>query len=68
MNYEPNNGNVNWFRRVERIQPQWTTADNGDGTYTHTATIADMKANGSPSVASLALTVNDYDHRLHRQS
>ena len=53
-----NNGNVNWFRRVERIQPEWTTADNGDGTYTHTATIADMKANGIAQCGSLALTVN----------
>ena len=53
-----NNGNVNWFRRVERIQPEWTTADNGDGTYTHTATIADMKANGIAECGSLALTVN----------
>lgn len=53
-----NNGNVNWFRRVERIQPEWTTADNGDGTYTHTATIADMKANGIAQCGSIALTVN----------
>ena len=53
-----NNGNVNWFRRVERIQPEWTTADNGDGTYTHTATIADMKANGIAECGSLALTVS----------
>lgn len=53
-----NNGTVNWFRRVERIQPEWTTADNGDGTYTHTATIADMKANGIAECGSLALTVN----------
>ena len=53
-----NNGNVNWFRRVERIQPEWDTADNGDGTYTHTATIADMKANGIAQCGSLALIVN----------
>ena len=53
-----NNGNVNWFRRVERIQPEWTTADNGDGTYTHTATIANMKANGIAECGSLALTVS----------
>ena len=53
-----NNGNVNWFRRVERIQPEWTTTDNGDGTYTHTATIADMKANGIAECGSLALTVS----------
>ena len=53
-----NNGNVNWFRRVERILPEWDTADNGDGTYTHTATIADMKANGIAQCGSLALTVN----------
>jgi len=53
-----NNGNVNWFRRVERIIPEWDTADNGDGTYTHTATIADMKANGIAQCGSLALTVN----------
>ena len=53
-----NNGTVNWFRRVERIQPEWTTADNGDGTYTHTATIADMKANGIAECGSLALTVS----------
>ena len=39
-----------WTRRVSVITPTWADTDNGDGTYTHTATIPDtngaMKAGG----------------------
>ena len=51
-------GNANWYRRVDRVQPEWTTTDNGDNTYTHTATIAQMKQNGVAQCGQLALTVN----------
>ena len=51
-------GNANWYRRVDRVQPEWTTTDNGDETYTHTATIAQMKQNGVAQCGQLALTVN----------
>ena len=36
-----------WYRRNDRTAPTWTTIDNGDGTYTHIATIATMKADGA---------------------
>ena len=51
-------GNANWYRRVDRVQPEWTTTDNGDETYTHTATIAQMKQNGVAQCGTLAMTVN----------
>ena len=51
-------GNANWYRRVDRVQPEWTTVDNGDETYTHTATISGMKSNGVAQCGQLALTVN----------
>lgn len=51
-------GNANWYRRVDRVQPTWETTDNGDETYTHTATIAQMKQNGVAQCGTLALTVN----------
>ena len=51
-------GNANWYRRVDRVQPTWETTDNGDETYTHTATIAQMKQNGVAQCGQLALTVN----------
>ena len=51
-------GNANWYRRVDRVQPEWTTTDNGDETYTHTATIAQIKQNGVAQCGQLALTVN----------
>ena len=51
-------GNANWYRRVDRVQPEWTTTDNGDETYTHTATISGMKSNGVAQCGTLALTVN----------
>ena len=37
---------VRWHRVIERIQPTWSTIHNEDDTYTHTATIADMAADG----------------------
>lgn len=35
-----------WTRRVDRVKPVWTNTDNGDGTYTHSATISGMAAGG----------------------
>lgn len=32
-----------WYRRCDRVTPQWTHIDNGDGTYTHSATITAMR-------------------------
>ena len=51
-------GNANWYRRVDRVMPEWTNIDNGDETYTHTATIAGMKQNGVAQCGELALIVN----------
>lgn len=47
-----------WTRRVDRVKPTWTTEDNGDGTYTHTATIATMVADGAVSCGNLDLAVS----------
>ena len=53
------NGTVaNWYRRVDRVKPDWTNTDNGDDTYTHTATISGMKSNGVAQCGSLVLTIN----------
>lgn len=35
-----------WVRNVGRVTPEWHTVDNGDGTYTHSATISGMKEGG----------------------
>ena len=51
-------GNVNWYRRTDRVQPEWTTTDNGDSTYTHTATISGMKQNGIAQCGQLSLTIS----------
>ncbi len=51
-----------WHRRVGRTLPTWTTvANEGDGgaaSYTHTATISDMKAGGIAECGGIALDVN----------
>ena len=49
-----------WTRRNSRVQPTWTTEDNGDETYTHTATIVGMKSDGKAEFEndSHALTVS----------
>lgn len=53
-----------WRRRVDRIKPTWTTeavtTDGGSATgqYTHSATIANMKAGGVAECAGIALEVN----------
>lgn len=51
-----------WRRRVQRVQPTWTTtANESEGSvtsYTHTATISDMKAGGIVECGELALEVN----------
>lgn len=51
-------GNVNWYRRTERIQPTWETQDNGDNTYTHTATIEGMKSDGIAQCGSLTFSIS----------
>ena len=51
-----------WHRRVQRVKPEWTTtANESEGetvSYTHTATIADMKAGGIAECGDIALEVN----------
>lgn len=47
-----------WTRRVDRVKPTWATEDNGDGSYTHTATIATMAADGAVSCGNLDLVVS----------
>ena len=49
---------ANWYRRVGRVKPTWNTQDNGDDTYTHTATIDGMKSNGIAQCGQLALTIS----------
>ena len=49
---------ANWYRRVGRVKPTWATQDNGDETYTHTATIEGMKSNGIAQCGQLALTIS----------
>ena len=48
---------VKWTRNCDRVVPTWTNTDNGDGTYTHTATITAMKANGGAALDGKVLTV-----------
>ena len=51
-----------WNRRVQRTKPTWTTtANESEGaisSYTHTTTIADMKAGGIAECGELQLEVN----------
>ena len=49
---------ANWYRRADRVKPTWTTQDNGDETYTHTATIEGMKADGIAQCGSLSLNIS----------
>lgn len=49
---------ANWYRRADRVKPTWNTQDNGDGTYTHTATIEGMKADGIAQCGSLTLNIS----------
>jgi hypothetical protein len=48
---------VKWTRNCDRVVPTWTNTDNGDGAYTHTATITAMKANGGAALDGKVLTV-----------
>ena len=49
---------ANWYRRADRVKPTWTTVDNGDDTYTHTATIEGMKSDGIAQCGSLSLSIS----------
>ncbi len=46
-----------WTRRVSRVKPTWSTVNNGDGTYTHTATITDMAEGGIAECGAISLDV-----------
>ena len=46
-----------WTRNVDRTVPSWTNTDNGDGTYTHTATIATMRPDGAVDCPGVNLSV-----------
>lgn len=48
---------VKWYRVNDRVQPAWTTTNNGDGTYTHSATITGMASGGSAECGSLNLGI-----------
>lgn len=51
-----------WYRRVGQVQPTWTTTPNEQEgvvtSYTHTATISDMKAGGIAECGDISLEVN----------
>ena len=47
-----------WTRRVDRTKPSWTDVDNGDGTYTHTAEIATMAADGVVVCGNISFIVD----------
>ena len=47
-----------WTRRVDRTKPTWANEDNGDGTYTHTATIATMAAGGVVVCGNISFIVD----------
>ena len=49
---------ANWYRRADRVKPTWNTQDNGDDTYTHTATIEGMKSDGIAQCGSLSLSIS----------
>ena len=48
-----------WTRVLDRVAPQWTTTNNGDGTYTHSATISGMLPGGAVECGSLNLSVSE---------
>lgn len=47
-----------WTRNVDRVVPTWTTTNDGEGNYTHTATITAMKLNGAVECTGIALVVD----------
>lgn len=47
-----------WTRKCDRVAPTWTTTQNEDESYIHTATISAMKAGGAVKCGSLALEVD----------
>ena len=47
-----------WTRRVDRVKPTWANTDNGDGTHTHTATIATMAAGGVVVCGNISFIVD----------
>ncbi len=47
-----------WTRRVDRAQLTWANEDNGDGTYTHSATISGMAQGGAVECGNLQLSVS----------
>lgn len=49
---------VKWNRVIDRAKPSWSNTDNGDGTYTHTATIAAMAQGGAVECGALNLDVD----------
>lgn len=49
---------VKWYRNCDKVKPTWTTTQNEDESYTHTATISSMKADGAASMGNIALTIN----------
>lgn len=49
---------LQWTRNCDRVKPTWTNVDNGDGTYTHFATIATMRGDGAASCGSLGISVS----------
>lgn len=48
-----------WHRNCNRSSPTWTTTDNGDGTYTHSATLTDMKPGGQLFCPGIFFKCND---------
>ncbi len=49
---------LQWTRNCDRVKPTWTNVDNGDGTYTHFATISTMRSDGEVSCGTLNLSVS----------
>lgn len=47
-----------WTRKCDRVTPEWTTVQNEDETYTHTATIATMKPGSAVVCGALGLEVD----------
>lgn len=50
---------LRWVRNCDRVKPTWTNVDNGDGTYTHFATISTMRSGGEVECGNLNMAVND---------
>jgi len=47
-----------WTRRVERVAPTWTTVENEDGSYTHSAVISGMKSDGEARCPGVVLSID----------